>query len=564
MLSIVTLRAQPRRRPSPARHCLMSLSLLGAAAGAAAQTPPDAGRLLREAPPLQRALPPSDAALPATPAASAAAPTPSAAAGTQVAIQRVRLSGTITLDRAVLQALVDDGRPAALDFAQMQALAERVTAHYRAQGYALARAVLPAQSLAAGELEIAVYEGVLGSLQLQADAGLPADRLQARLRRLQAGQPLTTAALEEDLLRLSEVPGVRVQSVLRPGETVGQSALDIRVSPGDKFSGDARLDNYGNRYTGEHRASVHGAFAGVLDFGDTLDLVGVYAGGGYRYARAAWQRPVGHSGLQAGLAQSLMDYRLGKDFAALQANGRAWDTSAYALLPLRRSRSQRLDASATLDIKRFDDESAGVGNVKRAQVLNLGLAGSWLQPGRLDAASLTLSLGHLQLDDGNAATDDAGYRSRGGYAKLSWQLSHERAVGPANSVLLRLAGQLAGKNLDSSEKMDLGGAQAVRAYPGGEASSDQGLLASLEMRQDLAAGWRGKLFLDLAQGWLHQSPLASDSVRRRRLAGVGLGVDAQLPAQLTLQAVVAQRLGAAPSSDADRSPRLWVQLAKSF
>ena len=45
-----------------------------------------------------------------------------------------------------------------------------------------------------------------------------------------------------------------------------------------------------------------------------------------------------------------------------------------------------------------------------------------------------------------------------------------------------MRGQLAFDNLDSSEKMELGGAYGVRAYPEGEAYGDQGYVATLEAR----------------------------------------------------------------------------------
>ena len=45
-----------------------------------------------------------------------------------------------------------------------------------------------------------------------------------------------------------------------------------------------------------------------------------------------------------------------------------------------------------------------------------------------------------------------------------------------------MRGQLAFDNLDSSEKMELGGAYGVRAYPEGEAFGDEGYIATAEAR----------------------------------------------------------------------------------
>lgn len=50
------------------------------------------------------------------------------------------------------------------------------------------------------------------------------------------------------------------------------------------------------------------------------------------------------------------------------------------------------------------------------------------------------------------------------------------------SLYANLEAQSADKNLDSSEKFFLGGAQGVRAYPLGEAAGDEGAMATLELR----------------------------------------------------------------------------------
>jgi hemolysin activation/secretion protein len=45
--------------------------------------------------------------------------------------------------------------------------------------------------------------------------------------------------------------------------------------------------------------------------------------------------------------------------------------------------------------------------------------------------------------------------------------------------------QFADKNLDSSEKLSLGGATGVRAYPSGEASGDEGRKLSVDAKYNV-------------------------------------------------------------------------------
>lgn len=53
------------------------------------------------------------------------------------------------------------------------------------------------------------------------------------------------------------------------------------------------------------------------------------------------------------------------------------------------------------------------------------------------------------------------------------------------SLYGQVQGQWSDGNLDSSEKISLGGAYGVRAYPEGEAQGDQGYVANVELRYAL-------------------------------------------------------------------------------
>ena len=62
------------------------------------------------------------------------------------------------------------------------------------------------------------------------------------------------------------------------------------------------------------------------------------------------------------------------------------------------------------------------------------------------------------------------------------------------------------KNLDSSEKMQLGGMNGVRAYPTGEGSGSEGQMIQLELRHQLENGINMAAFYDWGQVWLQHDP----------------------------------------------------------
>jgi len=122
---------------------------------------------------------------------------------------------------------------------------------------------------------------------------------------------------------------------------------------------------------------------------------------------------------------------------------------------------------------------------------------------------------------------------------------------------MALQGQLSDVNLDSSQKMMVGGAQGVRAYPLGEGSADQGAMLNLELRYRLTNNLQAKVFGDAAYSHLIKEPFAPGD-NYRVLSGVGLGFDWQSATGLRLSLAAASRTGEASLSGNEDSTRVWA------
>lgn len=537
-----------------------ALSLAQAALAAQA---PDAGQILENIKAPLTLPPATDGVLPE---AAPARPALSLPSDVKLQIKAFRITGAREFSEAHLLALLADRE---LSLAQLQGLAERITAHYREQGYLLARAYLPAQDIKDGLLTIAVLEGRLGKVQLDNRSLLNDATAQRQLDDLHPGDAVQAAALERSLLLLNELPGAEVHSTLKPGASVGLTDLDVSLGAGPRVAGSLEADNFDNRYTGSERLGGNLAINSPTGLGDTLSLRGLTSGARMNYGRLAYQLPVGPQATQVGVAWSEMRYELGEDFASLDARGKASIGSVYALQPLLRSRQARLDGQLSYERKRLEDQVDATDTTldKTLDVWSLGLSGSHqdsLLGGGAMQYGASLVAGNLELDAASDALDDAGLDTRGHYAKLAFQLTRLQRLTDRFSLQLRASGQRAAKNLDSSEKLSLGGAYAVRAYPQGEAAADDAWLANLELRYAPAPAWQLFGFYDAGGGRISHRPVAGTADNHRTLSGAGVGVSLALPAAINLQAFAAWRTGSQPTSDDDRSPRLWLQTTKYF
>ena len=550
----------------------LALTPLALALCAQAQTPPrpDAGQTLesvRPAPtlPVERASP-----LPA----EESRPPLAAPAGERVAVKAIRFSGARAIPEADLQALVKDAIGKSLTLVELNELARRVTSYYRERGYLLSRAYLPAQEIRDGSIEIAVLEGRISKINTQNNSRLAPSVADAHLRGLQSDTaPAIGPELERSLMLLNDLPGVEVGSTLKPGTAVGTSDLDVEIRNRPLLSGNLEADNYGNRYTGEYR------LGGVLNINDALGrgeqfslrLTGT--GPGMKYARFAAQAPVGGSGLKAGLAYSDLRYRLGRDFEAIGAHGDAQVATAFVSYPLIRSQGNNLNLQLSYDDKRLSDkiDTTNTNNSKKLGVATLTLSGDrndGFFGGGINVYSLALTGGKLSLDPASAALDSGlgGHRTNGNYNKLGFTFIRLQRITNSLQFYGALMGQSAFKNLDSSEKMALGGASGVRAYPQGEASGDDAAIVNLELRYTLPgfSSLQAVGFIDGGAARINRDALATDNNNRRHLLGEGLGLQWAGAYGFSLRAHLAWRAGNRPVSDTDRNPRLWVQLAKSL
>jgi hemolysin activation/secretion protein len=555
------------------KSTFLRVALLAASPGLLAQQAPSGGGLMPGFPPAQSA-PRQQPQIRIEPLAAPSAPAPDTQE--RVLLDRLRITGSSLYSEADLAAVAGFVPQRTYSLADLQAMAVRITAHYRAAGYFAAQAVLPAQEVTQGAVTIAVNEARIGKVELRNAAGLSDSVARGPLRGLESGDVIHAGAIESRLLLLSDVPGVNVRSTLVPGASVGTSDLIVDVEPGRRVSGSIDADNAGNRYTGAARIGATLNLNNPLGLGDVASVRVLTSGSGLVYGRASYQLQAGRA--QVGVAYSRLSYELGKEFESLDANGTASIASVFARYPVLRTRDNNLYVQLAYDAKTFQDRVDSVFALtdRKAGVLMASLYGDHrdsLGGGGVNSWFVTWHAGKLEIETPAAlAVDAVTARTQGRYDKVSFNAMRLQQLGASRfSVLAAVQGQAASKNLDVSEKMELGGLNAVRAYPEGEAYADEGFVANVELRMDLpkfSPGMPGHMqlvgFVDGGAVTFNRRRWAPGP-NRRTLSGAGVGVNWADPGNFVVRAYWAHRLGDEPAVSApDSSSRFWVQLVKFF
>ena len=503
------------------------------------------------------------------------APATPASEAMKITVNRLQITGARVYTEAELLALTGFKPGSELSLGDLRGMASAITQRYRNAGYFVAQAYLPAQEIKDGAVTIEVIEGQYGNVTVRNQSNLANDLIQGSLAGINAGDTVAIAPLESRLLLLSDIPGVNVNSTLAPGASPGLSDLIVDVTPGRLVTGSVDADNAGSRYTGEYRVGATINLNNLAGRGDVASLRVLTSGTGLNYARASYQMQFGKA--TAGLAYSWLGYELGKEFSYTGATGTARVASLYGSYPLIRSRNTNLYAGLVFDHKTFKDKNPidlGMPVAeKKSRVLTASLRGDHrdsLGGGGFSSYSLGLSTGTIDLQTPELRNRFALAQTSGRFNKLGFSAMRLQNVTDTVSLYAGINGQVASKNLDSSEKMELGGLYGVRAYPQGEASADQGYLLTLEARMRLPTPnqFPGQLqligFVDTGRVSIQKNPFSAGD-NHRTLSGAGVGLNWSDTNNFLVRAFYARKLGSeAATSAPDKSGRFWIQAVKYF
>jgi hemolysin activation/secretion protein len=538
---------------------------------AAGPVVPGAGSILQQ---IQPATPPApssgDTGLQIQPRGSVPA-----ASEVQIPVKTILIHGNTVFPEATLHSLVQEGEGHTLTLAQLDKLAARVTSYYRAHGYPLARAVIPAQTIRDGEVVIEVIEARYGKVSVDNHSRVNDRLLQATVGSLRSGQPVAQAPLDHDLLLLSDIPGVSTSAVLKPGQEVGTSDLLIRTNQTATVAGNAEMDNNGSRYTGRGRLGATIYLLDPFHHGDVLSITGLSSGSGMNYGKLNYETLLDGRGTRLGGSYSALHYILGDSLADVGGHGTASVDSLWLRQPLVRSRfanvygqiqfdektlRDEIDVSQTHTNRHLDNWSATLSGDTRDGFLAGGI-NTW---------SMGATAGHVRFDDANAKASDAASAQTGGsFVKWTAELARLQQFDPRNSMYVNLSGQWANTNLDSAEQMVAGGTYTVRAYDMGVLSGDSGYLARVELRHNLSlpvpGQWQAIVFADTERITVNVNPWVT-GVNEAHLSGAGGGLNWSGYEHWNANLYLAKPIGATPEllAGASRSTRCWVQVSRNF
>ena len=413
-----------------------------------------------------------------------------------VTVKKFVLEGEITVfTKAYLQKRLTPYIGKTLTIKELYAALSEIDNVYKKNGYFVVRVFFPKQDVSEGIIIIKIIEGKVDdsengvSLKNETKQIKKKYALQIVKKIIRQGSVINKGNLERAILVLSDMPGIKAAASLQQGEKENSTRVIIETTESGRYNPHVAVDNSGSRYTGIYKTTAGVDVRGLSGYGDELKAIYThsYGAGGLKYLSLEYSSAILYSGLRGGVKSYNLEYELGKEFESLNLTGSADNYAAYISYPLHRSMATSLFVKGSYDIVNLEDKSSGITTSKKSlKIFKASLYGNHsdqLLNGGYSSVNVTISKGDNNIKDKNVLAQDqaaTGARSNGSFSKISFSASRVQKGSDRLFMTAALSGQYAGSNLDSSEKLQLGGAHGVRAYPAGEGSGDHGLKATFE------------------------------------------------------------------------------------
>ncbi|OOR99488.1 hypothetical protein B0186_07655 [Canicola haemoglobinophilus] len=453
-------------------------------------------------------------------------------------------------------------------------LAEQITQYYRSHNYLVAKAILPPQEIDNGNVYFYVIKGKIGDTEIKNNSKLNS-KLVERINNVTFDQAVYVYKddLEKLALLLNDIQGIEPSLSVKAGKQKETTDFVISLQDSKRFGGYAMFDNQGNKDTGGYRLSTGTYANNLLGYGDELklDLLGSNNANLFS-ARLDYSAMIDGYGTRLGVIGNYLNYKLGGNFKALKANGNSNTLGVYISHPSIRTPHFRLNTKVSFNHQNLADKQSAVGLVQKRKVnsIGLGVYGSWRSvENGVSYFSATINFGHQNNHTNEQSQYQAdNFKPKQSFTVFNYTFSHEQSLPKSFALNLSLNGQFSDKNLDSSQKMLLGGLYGVRGYQSGVASVDKGHILQTEIKHYLPLFKESILttsaFYDAGFGSYYKDTKSlDDSVDNSvSLQSIGLGFNLSVVNNYSLNFIWATPVGK-KLKNTDNN-QFWLSLVKTF
>ncbi len=493
----------------------------------------------------------------------------------------IELQGGTTYPQEALQLFYQDLLNKEIVLADIYRVTEQITRKYRKDGYLLSRAIIPEQRIKEGKVQIQIVEGIISNVIIKTPKGMESLKAQIDVEKIKGAKPFSISVLERSLLLLRDMPGVGIQSLLRPAKQEGSAELVIELTL-DKVNGRLLLDNYGSRFMGPVRTMLDLNLNSPIGYGEHFGTTLTFVGNNLRNRKAERELssyrlhgdwPMGSDGVRGKISYLYTKADPGHTLAELEvkAVNRYWELGLS--YPVIRSRTHNLKIDGgyrhkslvtTMLQQDFTDD----------QIRSLYASVDYDFAdifGGLNLFSITLTEG-LNHDNATQLGSLLATRAeaRPDYRKWSGKMMRDQKLDTylsGLSLVLSAAWQYTSDPLFSSEEFTVGGRLFGRGFDLGEIAGDRGAAVAVELNYNgHNNGIEHDLYAFIDGGTIRNIDQEDEGADRESdtLTSAGMGLKLRGKSGWLANLELSKPLNRKPATEEDQSPRLRAQVGYQF
>ncbi|MEO0984569.1 MAG: ShlB/FhaC/HecB family hemolysin secretion/activation protein [Cyanobacteria bacterium J06639_14] len=479
-------------------------------------------------------------------------------------VNDIQVTGSTLFDAATFDEIVAPYENREVTLSELQEAANAITQLYLNGGYITSRAVVGAQNIVDGVVQIQVIEGELEDIQVEGT-----DRLQDYVRaRVELGgtRPLNQARLE-DQLRLLRIDPMfdEVEASLRAGSGVGKSRLIVRVTEANMIGGSVFSDSYSPPAVGEVRFGARLEFRNLAGLGDTL------------FSSASVTNTEGSNVYELGYRVPINPMNGTLQFRFAPNDFRITDPDQPAFAFDTEGSSDTYEVSVRQPLIRTPRDEFALSLIYRHRQGSTLIGGIITDDSRINAFSFGQDYVHRDINGAWALQSqfrfgdersDLPSGNEGSFFSWLGQVQRVQRLGPDHLLTLQSSLQLSGDSLPGSEQFFIGGGLSVRGYDQNQRFGDNGLRFAIEDRITVTRDETGLPFFQvlpfLEGGYVWNNDGSTRVTDNNFLLGTGVGFLLNPTEKLSARADLAYPLIDIEELSTDDPPGLRFYFSVSY
>jgi hemolysin activation/secretion protein len=461
-----------------------------------------------------------------------------------IAIKKINITGSTIFSQKDFAKITERYTNKSITLTELFQLRSDITKFYVDKGYITTGAFIPPQKLIDGIVEVRVIEGELEEIKVTGAGRLNPNYVRSRLA-LATRKPLNREKLLEALQVLQLNPLIKnLSAELAAGTRQGSSTLEVTIQEAKTFNAQISLDNSRSPSVGSFRRQVQLSESNLLGFGDSISAAYTNTDGSNSYD-FNYTVPINpRNGTFAFSYGTSENNVIEQPFNRLDIES----NSNYYEFTLRQPIIQKPNRELAFGMALTNRESQatllngevpfpgeGADEKGRTSVTALRLFQEWTQRSSKQVFAMrsqfSIGLDAFNSTINNKSPDSSFYAWRG-------QAQWVRLLAPDTLFLIRGDLQFADRPLVALEQFGLGGQSSVRGYRQDALLTDNGFLASTEVRLPIFRDKRSQTllqvvpFIDVGTVWNRSNRV---NLETNTLLSTGLGLRLQLGSQLNAQ-----------------------------